>query len=457
MMDACDSRRFPTRIHQITSSSLITYFLFCVFGVGSWVAINGIFGELSVLVVSLPECYNLPAILAVVTQVANVGPVVYIIFKFLLYRCSVKAITVEIIAVYTLVIIGLMSCILLTFFWDRTAVVGNVHSVALILLTFCLALVDCTSTLVFIPFMKHFPAKYISALYIGEGMSGVLPSVAALSQGFVNDNLDCVGNYTGIRNLGINFSPNIYFMFLATLTILCGLAFTAIITLPAVRQQVIPASMSVGTHSRSRFYSPAHSSKITDNSEVSELKTSEEEVTESREIVGRFDWRENRPSQTQDEEDSSSLISGSTCTTAPQPNSSLSFYSGSSYFMQLLCIAWDNLMLLVCMFVLNFITNGALPSISAYIFKPYGNTVYHVALNLGILAGPFATLVYLLLSHKSRELIAVLTAIVCVLSTYLLVTALLSPDPLLKSHLAGKFIIVSGIICSILFVYTQLS
>lgn len=453
-MDVCGSLR--QSLTQLNASCLLTYFLFCVFGLGSWVAINGIWGELSILVVSLPECYDLPAVLSVVIQVANIGPIIYIVLKSILRRCSIKTMTIEISAVYVLVTIGLLSCILLSITWDKTAVIGREHSVALIVLTFCLALVDCTSTLVFIPFMKHFPARYISALYIGEGMSGVIPSAVALSQGFVNNSIVCEKTYPGIGDLGINFSPNVYFMFLASLTVLCGLAFSAIITLPGPRWQLIPSSVSIITHERS-VVAPTNSdittsAKESDDSELEQEGQSGKTPSESKQNEECFYTSFDQGNNSQSEDDGSPLIShGNTAKKCDKSNTDtqtlrlLPFCCGNVYLARLLCIAWNNILLLGCMFVLNFISNGSLPSISTYIFKPYGNTVYHTAINLGIMISPLATLLFVFLSNKSRTVVAVLTAIACFLGIYLLEMALLSPSPVLKSHLAGKILIVSFI------------
>lgn len=452
VMDVCGSLR--RSLTQLNASCLLTYFLFCVFGLGSWVAINGIWGELSILVVSLPECYDLPAVLSVVIQVANIGPIIYIVLKSILRRCSIKTMTIEISAVYVLVTIGLLSCILLSITWDKTAVIGREHSVALIVLTFCLALVDCTSTLVFIPFMKHFPARYISALYIGEGMSGVIPSAVALSQGFVNNSIVCEKTYPGISDLGINFSPNVYFMFLASLTILCGLAFSAIITLPGPRWQLIPSSVSIVTHEKS-VVAPTNSdittsAKESDDSEPEQEGQSWETPSENKRNEECFYTSFDQGNNSQSEDDGSPLIShGNTAKKCDESNTEtlrlLPLCCGNVYLARLLCIAWNNILLLGCMFVLNFISNGSLPSISTYIFKPYGNTVYHTAINLGIMISPLATLLFVFLSNKSRTVVAVLTAIACFLGIYLLEMALLSPSPLLKSHLAGKILIVSFI------------
>ena len=423
---------------SLSVSNFLTFFLFSVFGVGSWLAVNGIWAELSVLVVSLPECYDLPAVFSVVIQLANVGPILYTFVRFCLVRCSFRPMVVEIGAVYTLVCVGILSCVALSFVWDRTAVIaGDRHSVALIALTFTLALVDCTSSLVFIPFMKHFPACYISALFIGEGMSGVLPSVAALSQGFVNDSLDCANHYLGVRELGINFSPNVYFMYVGCLIVLCGLAFTAIITLPVVRQQMLPTTVLVSIKDGSpHVNSPTHnssSSRFGDNSRLSS-----EEVTESREERERLTR----------ERDISPLLNSSgdesgTLEPTQWHSNSPSFTNTSAYLSRLSSVAWNNVSLLVCMFVLNFVSNGALTAVSAFVFKPYGNTVYTVAINLGILSGPLITVFYVFVSHKSRDVVVVLTSISTLLGLYLLVMGTFSPDPLLKHHTTGKTLIVS--------------
>ena len=421
----------------VTPSVLLTFSLFSVFGVGSWLAVNGIWGELPVLVASLPECYDLPAVLSVVTQLANLGPILYVCVKFSLARWSVRPLSVEIGAVYALVCVGILSCVALSFAWDETAVLaGERRSVALIGLTFSLALVDCTSSLVFIPFMKHFPAYYIIALYIGEGMSGILPSVAALSQGFVNESLECVEHYVGVGELGINFSPSVYFVYLACLTVLCGVAFTAIITLPAVRRQMIPSSVSVSIRDGGSppLNSPTHisSTRFSDTS-----RFSSEEVTESREE--REKLSKNR--------DFSPLLDSSGDESASHEPPSRRYSDNTSStrrsLARLCSVAWRNLMLLVCMFFLNFTSNGALTSISAFVFKPYGNATYNIGVNGGIIAGPFVALLYVFLPNKSKDIIAVLTSIATLLGIYLAVTATLSPDPLLNNHIAGKIIIVS--------------
>ena len=396
---------------------------------------------------TLPECYDLPAILAVTVQVANIGPLSYVVTKYCLQRFSVKVITIETVAVFVLVVVGLVTCVLLSFLWDMTAVVaGEVHSAALVVLAFGLSLVDCTSTLVFIPFMKHFPAQYISALYIGEGMSGVLPSIVALSQGFVNESLVCVGDYTGIEALGINFSPNIYFAFLSSLTLLCGLAFLGIVSLPTVRKQLLPSARILSTCSpwRASAASSFKESSYVEDKLPSPLETSDDGIVEpdDKEYT-RFN--NHHESKSSDGQTSPLISSNSRASSTQRAEQCLRSACGtSSHLRKVAMVAWNVCSLLVCMMLVNFITNGAIPAISAFIFKPYGNTVYHIAVNLGILAYPLAVLVYVFVPCKSKVLVTVLTAISSLLSIYMLIVAILSPDPPLKDHIVGDLIIVSA-------------
>ena len=421
--------------------SLLTYLLFCVFGIGSWIAINGIWAEISILVLTLPECETLPSILVVVIQLANVGPLAYSIVKYFTRRGHVKQLHLEVVTVFILVAVGTAAAIILAVFWSDTAkIFGRVHSVAIFVLTFFLALVDCTSTLVFIPFLQHFPAEYISGLYIGEGLSGVLASVVALSQGFVNNSINCTQEYPGYRTLGINFSPNVYFVFLAIMMLVCGASFALINTLPSVRRHMIT----------SRVY------RRVDEGSSSTESVSDSSDTHSKE--GDSDHRETgqliedvKPELQGDSSESLLLkpeeqVCGVSVTSRRESFSICDGNPGNpktQTLRSMLTILRSHLTILLCLTVVNFLTNGALAAISSYTFLPYGNDVYHIGINLGLLATPLAAFFYAFLPSKSRAISAVLTAVSCVLGIYVLVTALLSPHPPLRDNVAGKIIIVS--------------
>ena len=505
-IDSCLDRFKPK-----LPKSPLTYVLFCVFGIGSWIAVNGVWSEISILTLTLPECYKLAAILVVAIQIANVGPLLYTIAKYIFQRCGwdSKQIHLERVAVTLIVAIGVAACVLLAVFWDRTAVLrGSVQSVALIVLTFFLALVDCTSSVVFIPFMKHFPEEYISALYIGEGLSGVLPSAVALSQGFVNNSLTCEGSYPGHNALGIHFSPNIFFIFLAVMMLICGLAFLAINVLPSVRKHMVPykyRQFQIKGNSRANTPAPSDANLLPnergmlfgnddedDEEEImadseggersvgvsagisdhhhhhlvhveTELSDNDEDTpppsltpppTEHREIQRDQKIKGQKPSlfsiasslrfQSNDGKMSNKKSKIETRVASGLVLTLANYKTVPPFsFMNVVNIVCANLTILVCLAVLNFITNGVLSALSPYVFGPYGNEVYHLAINLALLANPVMSLFYALVPFKSRVITAVMTAIALLLGIYILICAFLTPHPPLYDHIVGKLIIVS--------------
>lgn len=231
-----------------------TYLLVCLFGIGSWIAINGVWVELPLLVEYAPEKWDLPSYLAVITQLANIGPLLYSLGN---YFAPKKVYEKPVILFITT--IGTISCLLLAFFWDSTSKIGKTeHSVALFALTFTLALVDCTSSVVFLTFMSIFPTSYMSALFVGETMSGMLPAFVALGQGIEKDkkcnfshynatNLSRsveLSNTTITKSSGPNFGPDVFFSFLSAMMVVCGVSFLGLNYLPFARKQHVTKKRS---------------------------------------------------------------------------------------------------------------------------------------------------------------------------------------------------------------------
>ena len=61
---------------------LLIDFLAIFFGISSWIEINGLWVETPILVQRLPEAWKLASYIVVITQLANIGPITYSIFKF---------------------------------------------------------------------------------------------------------------------------------------------------------------------------------------------------------------------------------------------------------------------------------------------------------------------------------------------------------------------------------------
>ena len=194
--------------------------LFMMLGIGSWITINGIFLEMPLLVNELPEGWSLPAYLAVVTQFGNVGPLVYGLIDRHLRKTNANAAAVGVPpAAATAVLLSLSTFamfLLACGVWRSVTVVcGRPHAVALLGLAFVASLADCTSSLVFWPFVAGCRPRFILALAVGEASSAVVAAGLALLQGQGTDG-------------GLLFGPNVYFGILVALLMLSALSFCAI-------------------------------------------------------------------------------------------------------------------------------------------------------------------------------------------------------------------------------------
>jgi len=130
-------------------------------------------------VTELPEGWYLPSYLTVIIQLANVGPLLVTLLHHFRPGCLS-----EVAVVFTVLGVGTIACTLFAFLWNVTSwVLGSRHSIAFLVLTFFLALVDCTSSVTFLPFMSRLPTYYLTTFFVGEGLSGLLPALVALAQG----------------------------------------------------------------------------------------------------------------------------------------------------------------------------------------------------------------------------------------------------------------------------------
>ncbi|XP_075577398.1 solute carrier family 52, riboflavin transporter, member 3 [Pelecanus crispus] len=366
--------------------ALLTHFLACVFGTGSWVAINGLWVELPLLVTVLPEQWDLPSYITIIIQMANVGP----LFITLMHRFR-PGLLKEVAVIYVVVSVGVVACLLLAFLWNYTShITGSSHSTAFLLLTFFLALVDCTSSVTFLPFMMQLQPQYLTTFFIGEGLSGLIPALIALGQG---SGISSCANITHVVNnttdnetvestvfqletryLPANFSTLVFFLLMTVMMLACLLAFFFLARQPKVwelsQQQLFPSNI----------------------------------------MLSSFD-------QIPNEGAGSRLSGGCSC-----PKDLTFIY---------LLIAW-----------VSALTNGVLPSVQSYSCLPYGNTAYHLAATLSSMANPLACIVAMVLPGRSLALLGTLTLAGMGFGAYNMAIAVMSPCPLLQQSQWGKAIIV---------------
>ncbi|NXT75051.1 S52A3 protein, partial [Zapornia atra] len=384
--------------------ALLTHLLACAFGTGSWMAINGLWVELPLLVTVLPEQWDLPSYTTIIIQMANVGP----FFVTLMHRFRPGLLN-EVAVIYVVVVVGIVACLLLTFLWDYTSLIaGTPHSTAFLILTFFLALVDCTSSVTFLPFMMQLQPQYLTTFFIGEGLSGLIPALIALGQGsgisscinitrvvnitIGNDTMESTSFQLETRYLPANFSTFFFFLLMTIMMLVCLLSFFFLTRQPKIwelsQQQLFPSSI----------------------------------------ILSSFD-------KIPDEGAGLQLSRGFSCPKDAKgpgdiPPEKVSYSLAKLTFIYLL-ITWVSVLM-----------NGVLPSVQSYSCLPYGNTAYHLTATLSSMANPLACVVAMVLPSRSLAVLGTLTLVGTGFGAYNMAIAVMSPCPLLQQSQWGDAIIV---------------
>ncbi|XP_026012608.1 riboflavin transporter 2 isoform X2 [Astatotilapia calliptera] len=339
--------------------SLLTHLLACLFGMGSWVSINGLWVELPLIVPQIPEAWYLPSYLSVIIQMANIGP----LFVTLMHRFRPGTLN-ERAVIY--VIIGL----------------GTVAT--------------------FLPFMMRLKSQYLTTYYIGEGVSGLLPSLVALIQGA--GIVHCINstqsvNYTlNIPNGSVtsnlqaqyqpaNFSTEVFFFFLSAMMLVCLGAFLLLNYHPSVARE----------QPNSRYTNRV------------KQKTKNRELVEQKPMMDPYRPENQKPR--------SSFGTGS--------------YSWMEVFYIFGILAW-----------VNALSNTVLPSVQSYSCMPYGNNAYHLSASLAALSNPLACFIAMFLPIRSLLFMGALTVIGTGVGVYIMIMAVLSPCPVLVNDTSGGVIIV---------------
>ncbi|CAF0870939.1 unnamed protein product [Rotaria sordida] len=220
----------------------LCYTLIIIFNLSTWIDINSVWIELPLIVNSAPERWTLPSILSLVISLANIFPLIVAILRWKLGKYYS-----EIPFIYIIIIVGIIACCSIALFWNHTTYIdGKERSVALLTAVFSLAILDCTSSLVFCDYMRRLKAKYLHAMFFGESLTGTLPTLIALAQG-VGGEIQCIKNnstssfepvYSEAR-----FSVSIFFFLVTGIIILSLLAFmtlrwTSIIKLAKANDEI---------------------------------------------------------------------------------------------------------------------------------------------------------------------------------------------------------------------------
>lgn len=364
--------------------SQYVHILAAAFGMASWLAVNGVWVELPLLVNQMPESWNLASQMSIVIQLANIGPLVVTLMDL---KCN-RYLKLEPL-IYVLLVIGVISQLLLCFFWDHPL---NGRSIPFFILFFATSVVDCTSSVSFIPFMSRLQTRFLQSYFLGEGLSGFIPAVIGLIQGV--GNVDCDGE-SPIYGEAL-FGVNEFFIMLSVLCFISLLAFWAI-----------------SNYSRDYFVEDAISSG-TNYSEMSDqpLANQREEAIDYKSpdvtVIGFSVFPDHL-----DEADSL------------ENNRNEDFR-----------------ILYALLFILCFFSNGFVPSISTFIAMPYGVKAYHASTILNTVANPIACIIANFKPIVSRRVFYLTFFITMVIMGFNIFLALSSPCPILVDTMAGSSIMV---------------
>lgn len=393
---------------------LLVDLLAVLFGISAWISINGLWVELPLLVneeYGLPEGWALPSYLSIIIQVANIGPISYSLLRNW-QGCAPRPHLVIIL----LLMLGIGASLALALSWKVTFTVADAErSVGLFVCVFFLALVDCTSSVLFLPFMGLYREVYLNSYLVGEGMSGFVPAIAALIQG-VGGNSHCVNvtypnGTTSLEKekLSPRFSVEDFFYFLLCMMLLSLVAFLLLQYLPTARREMVSSG-------RSRVETYKRRGSTTSNQSGQAHLAEDERRNEDHEAADGHVVQKN-----------SSKLGG----------------------------GHKLLLLLVLQAAVCFLSNGFLPSIQSYSCLPYGNLVYHSAATLHAMANPLMAFLAMFLPCRGQRTIWGLSLLGCGMTGFILATALWSPAMLGGQDWGGVTTVLSWVLTGAVFSYAK--
>jgi riboflavin transporter 2 len=278
--------------------------------------------------------------------------------------------------------------------------------------------------------MGQFKPQYMTAYFIGEGLSGMLPGLVGLIQG-VESEPECINETVIVTNetTGINtteymiiaeyppplFSVQVFFFFLFGMMVVSGTCFTLLHFHPFCKKERIKSSynytisedsgndnISAETKLDTYFSSTTYPEKYTQDSPTTfDNSISETVLTKKAPSVE--------------------------CVIGSKP-----LISTSQFVYLLILTGW-----------LNALLNGVIPSTQSYTSLPYGSLAFTLAVRLSTVINPLMCLVALFFGTRSLIAVGTLSLIATGLTGWHLYLAAMSPYPPLKGTDAGTALVAS--------------
>jgi len=268
-------------------------------------------------------------------------------------------------------------------------------------LCFLLALLDCTSRILFLPFIAQFHPTYIKSYFIGETLTGLLPSIFSLFQGIGTDgSTECISilansNLTQryeVKHLPPNIPVSMFMVFILSIMLLCSVSFALLNV------------KSIVKHARNATTSPPlNIVTSTDHEMTQEMKHS----------------------------NSSTLL----------PNIQPRF------------VNFWSLLTLQCV---NCLIYGSTDAILSYSTLPYGSVTFLLAVTLRYSASSLMCLINLFLPQPKSKIMLSVIGLFLSSVMYCFWTAATSPNPPLEGKLIGSVLIVcTAVTAAVTFTYIK--
>uniref|UniRef100_A0A914YZI8 Riboflavin transporter n=1 Tax=Panagrolaimus superbus TaxID=310955 RepID=A0A914YZI8_9BILA len=374
--------------------NLRMYILVAIFGSSSWLSTNSVWQELSLMVVELPEGWNLPSYLSAVVQIGSIGPLIFLILK----KCTTFDFPKAPLIQGMLILITICS-LATAFLWDKTAFIfGEERSISLIIIMFFMALVNTTSNVLFMPYMATFHPTYLTAYFHGMGLSALIPSAFSLIQG--TGSYDCVKNETTgdvePHYLPPAFSVGVYNLIMFGWLILAVGAF---------------AILHWGRHLIQFKTAPSSTVEWDFDKEKHEVQLATSDLP--ADVLP--------PLQSQ-----------SVCENKTNDRKGFARYCILLCYLAFICIQM----------------NGVVPDAQSYAALPYSQLTYHLALAIKNVTHALACFIPIWYQPTSLRSLTTLTLIATGFCGYIVLLAFQSPYPFLHHSFWGGFFSVSAAIVS---------
>ncbi|GFS03412.1 solute carrier family 52, riboflavin transporter, member 3 [Elysia marginata] len=457
---------------------LYIHVLVVIFGITSWSVMNGLWVELPILVAHLPEGWTLPSDLTIVAQAGNLGPLAFTLLVYLFPRVKL-----EVPASLLIVVVLSLCALFYSFFWEHTATVaGSEYSVALLSLTFVQSVFAAMTSQAYLAFMSHLKARYMSSLFLGMGLSGLLPALVAVAQG--SGTVTCTSEMQNathpksslFRAMGDVGTENRTMNYLLVSTNTTGTEITkethglrATSLEPALTvQHFFLFLLGLGVCSLASLLLLLYHPKCreehvdTDKEENCQLmklpkpENGSQDAEKADNVTDDLinDKFENHIDGTMEE----MVTETNVLTQTIQDKDTAASDDKTSYRGKTQLGRWESWYLLILLAWINAVQTSFLLAIQVYSSLPYGLRIYNGATKAENIVDPIACFITIFVTAKTSRWISGLTLVGTLLASYIITVAARSPSPLLVDHIAGGvLVILFWICCTMVMVYTKVS